>query len=76
EVNYHILGHYDAMMIILNAIAKDNINSHDIKKYLENMSSYNGYTGKIIFDSNGGASLPLYLYTINNNKFCKYEGIK
>lgn len=73
EVNYHILGHYDAMMIILFAISQGNITSNQIKNYLEKMESYRGITGEIKFDTNGGVILPLRLYTVKNDLFTTYK---
>jgi len=71
EINYHILGHYDAMMIILNAISKGNFTSEQLKKYLEEMQEYKGVTSDIKFDTNGGVILPLGLYTVKDKQFVK-----
>ena len=72
EINYHILGHYDAMMIILNAISQGNFTSEQIKKCLEEMKEYKGETGDIKFDANGGAIVPLGLYTVKDKQFAKF----
>jgi len=72
EVNYHILGHYDAMMIILKAISKGNRNAEQFRNYLNNMDTYKGLTGDIKFDANGAVILPLGLYTVKNKHFTKF----
>lgn len=72
EVNYHIAGHYDAMMLLVNAVSKGNSTGDSIKNYLQNLNEYSGITGNIKFEDNGGASIPLTVYTVENTKFIKY----
>lgn len=71
EINYHILGHYDATMIVIKAISEGNITADRIKEYFDGMESYNGITGNIRFDKNGGSILSLGLYTVEDNLFRK-----
>ena len=72
EVNYHIAGHYDAMMLVLDAISKGNRTGETIRNYLMGLKSFQGVTGEIRFDNNGGAQLPLRLFTVRNDKFITY----
>jgi branched-chain amino acid transport system substrate-binding protein len=72
EVNYHIAGHYDAMMLLIRAIANGNKTGESIKNYLQNLKEYDGITGKIKFDENGGGSISLSIYTVRSNKFETY----
>ncbi|MEW5950164.1 MAG: ABC transporter substrate-binding protein [Thermodesulfobacteriota bacterium] len=72
EINYHIAGHYDAMMLILKAISAGNMTGETIKNYLSGMRSFQGITGEIRFDNNGGAQVPLSLFTVRNEKFSPY----
>jgi branched-chain amino acid transport system substrate-binding protein len=73
EINYHIAGHYDAMMLLIKAIAAGNHTGETIKNYLRNIKEYDGITGVIKFDENGGANVPLALYTVKDDKFASYE---
>lgn len=72
EINYHIAGHYDAMMLILYTISKGNTTGETIRNCLSGMKSFRGVTGDIRFDSNGGAQVPLSLFTVRNEKFMPY----
>ncbi|MBF0467185.1 MAG: penicillin-binding protein activator [Nitrospirae bacterium] len=73
EVNYHIAGHYDAMMLVLEAIHNGNRTGEAIKNYLTGIKSFKGVTGNIQFDSNGAASVPLRLFTVNDGKFITWR---
>jgi branched-chain amino acid transport system substrate-binding protein len=73
EINYHIAGHYDAMMLLIKAVSNGNYTGEAIKDYLRNIKEYNGITGLIEFDENGGASIPLTLYTVRDNRFVIYR---
>jgi len=72
EVNYYIASHYDAMMLLITAIANNNQTGESIRNYLKSLRVYNGMTGQIQFDKNGGATIPLSIYTVRNNKFVRY----
>lgn len=72
EINYHIAGHYDAMMIVIKAVANGNYTGEAIKNYLKNIKKYTGITGSIKFDENGGANVPLTIYTVRDGKFETY----
>ena len=72
EINYHIAGHYDAMMLVIKAVANGNYTGEAIKNYLKNIKEYNGITGSIKFDENGGANIPLTIYTVRDGKFETY----
>jgi branched-chain amino acid transport system substrate-binding protein len=72
ELNYHVAGHYDAMMIILTAISKGDRTGDDIRKTICSMKTFKGITGDIVFDDKGGASIPLAIYTVKDGKFIRY----
>ena len=48
------------------------IRGEAIKNYLKNIKDYNGITGSIKFDENGGANIPLTIYTVRDGKFETY----
>lgn len=73
ELNYHVAGHYDAMMLLLNAISNGNTTGPAIKEFIRSKRTFDGITGKIVFDEKGGGSIPLALYTVKNGKFARYE---
>lgn len=73
EVNYYIASHYDAMMLLINAIKKGNYTGDSIRKYIANLDSMDGITGKIRFDRNGGAYVPMRIFTVQNQKFVEYK---
>lgn len=69
EFNFFIAAHYDAISLILDAISNGYESGKDIKQYLKNKTEYNGVTGKISFNENGGAIVPLIMYTVKDRKF-------
>lgn len=72
EMNYYIASHYDAMMLMLEGINSGAKTGEGMRTYIEGLNQYSGVTGIIKFDENGGASLPLGLYTVKQNKFVQY----
>lgn len=72
ELNYHVAGHYDAMMLLLTAISHQNKTGNSIREAIRSIKVFEGVTGEIVFDANGGASIPLVLYTVKNGKFIRY----
>lgn len=69
EFNFFIASHYDAAMLLIQAISKGNNSGEEIKKYIKKLQEYEGITGKIRFNINGGADVPLSLYAVKNKKF-------
>ncbi|ODS31028.1 MAG: Leu/Ile/Val-binding protein precursor [Candidatus Scalindua rubra] len=73
EFNFFIASHYDAAMLLIQAISKGNNSGEKIKKYIKNLQEYDGITGKIKFNMNGGADIPLSLYTVKDKEFVVIE---
>jgi branched-chain amino acid transport system substrate-binding protein len=73
EFNFFIASHYDAAMLLFQAISKGNYDGVKIKNYISNLHEYNGVTGNILFNINGGAEVPISLYTVKDNKFIRFD---
>jgi branched-chain amino acid transport system substrate-binding protein len=73
EINYYIAAHYDAMMLLINAIENGNETSVEIRHYLSELNSYEGITGKMYFNENGGVKMALDLYEVKNEKFVRFQ---
>jgi branched-chain amino acid transport system substrate-binding protein len=69
EMNFFIAAHYDAIMLLINAISRGNKTGKEIKEYFDEMNTFNGITGPIKFNNKGGAIVPLQLYKVENNEF-------
>jgi branched-chain amino acid transport system substrate-binding protein len=73
ESNYYIASHYDAMMLLLEQIRAGSHDATAIRNRLANTKSYEGLSGTINFDKNGGCTLPLKMYHVENGKFTALE---
>ncbi|MUG99236.1 ABC transporter substrate-binding protein [Scytonema sp. UIC 10036] len=65
-------GHsYDAFMMAYQAANSSDaqVTGTSIKKYFDTMKSYEGVTGKIVFDKNGDVVKPVVFKTIQKSKF-------
>lgn len=61
---------YDAFMLIVNAMKKTGkVDGDSIRKYLDDMGTYNGVTGKIKFDANGDVTKPVIFKTVKDGQF-------
>lgn len=66
---------YDGFKIIASAVSniKGEVNSENLRIELSKIKVYNGESGEIIFDENGNAHRKLFIKTIKNGQFVKYE---
>ena len=62
---------YDAFMLIVEGLknSKGKYNGTSIKNYFDEMKSYDGVTGNIVFDKNGDVLKPIQFKTVRNGKF-------
>jgi branched-chain amino acid transport system substrate-binding protein len=65
---------YDIMMIISDALEKNNLSGEKIKNYISNLYSYEGVTGETKFDSNGDCNSKPFIKQIIKNE--KYENVE
>ena len=57
---------YDAMNALLDSVCKAGLNRSRIHDALANIESYNGVTGRMVFDPNQKNVAPMYLGTIHD----------
>jgi branched-chain amino acid transport system substrate-binding protein len=73
EVNYYIAAHYDAMMLLIDAIDKGNFAGEEIRNYISVLEEYYGITGKMNFNEYGAVSMDLGIYTVKDKNFVSIE---
>ena len=59
---------YDAMNALLDSICKAGLNRARIHDALANIETYDGVTGRMVFDPNQKNVSPMYLGTVHNGK--------
>jgi branched-chain amino acid transport system substrate-binding protein len=69
DLNYYVAAEYDAMNLLIKAVANGNKSGEAIRKYMGQLKEFKGITGNIQFNKWGGCSMPLKLYTVRNRKF-------
>jgi len=75
EPGVRVLTAYDAFKILYSKISecgKENVEC--VRQKLNKLSEYDGLIGKISFDENGDAQVPLIIKTVKNGEFVLYEG--
>lgn len=71
DLNYYVVSHYDAMMLMLTAIASGAQDGKDMRTFLANLQSYDGLSGTITFDAHGAGAVPLVLYRVTEGRFVR-----
>lgn len=69
ESNYYVASHYDAMMLLLEQVRAGARDGPELRARLALVKSYDGLSGKITFNQNGGSTLPLKMYTVKGGIF-------
>jgi branched-chain amino acid transport system substrate-binding protein len=70
-----VLTAYDAFEILYSAIKQCEIkNTECVRQKLNLIKDYEGVTGKISFNENGDAEIPLIIKTVKNSEFIAYKG--
>lgn len=65
---------YDSMMLLTKAIAKTNsTDPTKIQEYLHTLKTYEGASGNLTFDSNGGVTKESLLYIVKNGTLVRYN---
>lgn len=73
EVNYYIAAHYDAMMLILKALAECNYKPELVRQHLSELVEFEGVSGKMKFSNLGSVEMELGLYTVCNGEFIRFD---
>lgn len=67
---------YDGMKIVAIALSKipaDSINSSKLQEQMAKIKSFDGESGHIEFDGQGNAKRQIFVKTVKNGEFVKYE---
>jgi len=68
-----VVNSYDAFKILLSAINSAGEDPYAIKKYLLNMSNYQGASGTLSFDENGDVLKPIFIKEVHEGKFIQAQ---
>lgn len=71
--NYGAMFHYEAVMLLADAIAKAGPDPGKAKKEIISKGYFDGLQGRVNVDRNGDVTRPLYIYTVEKNRFRKVE---
>lgn len=70
SINFYTAAHYDAAMMLIEAIAKGNKTGSEIRNLFDSKSySYEGITGNIKFNENGLADMKLVPFRVKDGEF-------
>jgi len=73
KIVFYTATMYDGISLLFDAINQGNKSGNKIKKYIHNLESYNGITGKMSFREDGGIITDLIAITVKNDKFIELK---
>lgn len=69
DLNYFVVLHFDATMLLIDAIHNGCRTGAEIQRYLPKLQSFQGVSGEITLDAKGAGTFPLDMYVVRNGAF-------